>query len=557
MRAPLEPPPQSHRRRGLWSRETQLEQWLKRLLFYAHRVGRHRAACVFIIIVLTIGLRCALLPWVPRPRAYVQDEFAYLLGADTFVSGRLANPAHPLWQFFESIHMIAQPSYSMKYQPGQSAFLALGQVLFGDPYWGVVISTGLMTGAVCWMMQGLLLPGWALIGGLFTAAAFGGGHYWIQSYWGGSVAALASALMVGAFARIVRRGRHRYIWLFAASSALGLLTRPYETGVLAMLLTTVLLVICFRSHSWMALRKMALPYASVMAVWACFQLYYDWRITGNALKLPYLLHDEQYAVTPSFWMLPLRTVPRPQDPAIYTVHWRLEKGQYATLRAMGWVQRAGVLLRRSVIGDVCGIHTTVPDLVGALLYVLVFAPMFWFSRRIRFLTASAAVLALSTCLVVWTFLHYLAPFLVVTLALIFLLISYMRSFNVGGRRVGNIIVAIILLYLPFKPLLLVRGAIVEFNNRRQDLYVNDRDNITAALQRAGGRHVVIVHYQPESKKPRVDWVYNSANIDAQAIVWARDRGRIENRKLLAYYHDRHFWMLYADEWPVRIAPYRE
>jgi hypothetical protein len=133
----------------------------------------------------------------------------------------------------------------------------------------------------------------------------------------------------------------------------------------------------------------------------------------------------------------------------------------------------------------------------------------------------------------------------------------MRSFNVRGRRVGNIIVAIILLYLPFKPLLLARGAIVEFNNRGEDLYVNDRDNIIAALQRAGGRHVVIVHYQPESKKPRVDWVYNSANIDAQAIVWARDRGRIENRKLLAYYHDRHFWMLYADEWPVRIAPYRE
>ena len=197
MTPPLESPPQSHRRRGLWSPETLLEQWLKRLLFHAHRVGRHRAACVVIIIALTIGLRCALLPWVPRPRAYVQDEFAYLLGADTFASGRLANPAHPLWQFFESIHMIAQPTYSMKYQPGQSAFLALGQVLFGDPYWGVVISTGLMAGAICWMMQGILLPGWALIGGLFTAAAFGGGHYWIQSYWGGAVTALASALMIG------------------------------------------------------------------------------------------------------------------------------------------------------------------------------------------------------------------------------------------------------------------------------------------------------------------------------------------------------------------------
>jgi hypothetical protein len=542
-------------------RETLLDKWIKRLLFYAHVAGRHRTACVVLIVALTIGLRCALLPWLPRPHAWVQDEFAYLLGADTFASGRLTNPAHPLWQFFEAGHIITYPTYTMKYQPGQAGFLALGQVLFGDPYWGVVISTGLMAGAICWMMQGLLLPGWALIGGLFTAATFGAGHYWIQSYWGGAVPALASALMIGAFTRIVYRGRHRFIWLFTASSALGLLTRPYEMGVLAAILTMTLIVVHVRRRSWIALRKMALPYVSGMVAWACFQMYYDWRITGNPLKLPYILHEEQYAVAPSFWMLPTRNVPRPWSPALYSIHWVLDKGKYETLANMGWVHRTGMLLRRAVTADDWGgvgyhTHTATPELFGILRYVLVFTPVLWFSRRVRRLTVLAIPLALSTCLTLWAFLHYLAPFIVVALALIFLLISYLRSLNMRGRRVGNFMVALILLYLPFRPLSMAHSVITAFSdagNGGNALYVRERTRITATLQRSGGKHVVIVRYKPDPP-PRRDWVYNSANIDAQQIIWAGDRGAVENRKLLAYYHDRHIWLLYTDESRVRLEP---
>lgn len=97
-----------------------------------------------------------LFVWAGRvPAPAVPDEWSHLFLADTLLEGRFANPAHPLPQFFEAIHILPDPTRSSMYLFGPALWFAIGKLIFGSPYWGVALSGALLSAALLWALSTL------------------------------------------------------------------------------------------------------------------------------------------------------------------------------------------------------------------------------------------------------------------------------------------------------------------------------------------------------------------------------------------------------------------
>jgi hypothetical protein len=525
--------------------------------FFGRLASKRWLACI-VSIAAALVLRAALLPWIPIPEPWVSDEFDYLLGADTFVSGRLANPPHPLWVFFETLHVNQLPTYGPKYPPGQALVLAAGQRIFGHPWFGVWLSAGLMCGAICWMLQGWLPPRSALTGGGLAAVQAGALGYWVNSYYGGAAAALAGSLLLGAIPRIVKSPRPRQ--LLAAGIGIGMLafTRPYEGALLT-------IVCAVATPLWMKSRRrslrqllslrLLLPGGTALVIFLLALGYYNFRATGNALVLPYQVNEAAYSPVPIFlWQSPRSASPEYRNPTIraYWMDW--EAAQYYGWRSRPFLKLASIcyavwryFLRSSTI---------------ALIPILGCLGM-W---RLPWVRYAFLIWALSLCgqLAVKgpTESHYLAP----AAGLFFLFsaggLRFFSTFRYRNGRRARIFPALIITawLLSFAAEAAIstndpaKARAGEYQIPGWQVFVRNRGAILDQLNRDPAHHLVIVRYA-SGHNVHLEWVYNRASIDESAIVWARDRGAQENRLLVQYFRGRKIWLLNADDEHPRLTPY--
>src|SRR5450631_2562875 len=74
-------------------------------------IARKKGVAILVVGLAGLLLRFVVLPLQPAPLPFVPDDFSFLLAADTFIHGRLANPTPPMWVHFESIHIDMIPTY--------------------------------------------------------------------------------------------------------------------------------------------------------------------------------------------------------------------------------------------------------------------------------------------------------------------------------------------------------------------------------------------------------------------------------------------------------------
>ena len=217
----------------------------------AARFAEKTGWVMLLLFVMPIALRLALLPKFPAPVPGGADDYGYLLLADTMRHFRLATPMHPMHRFFETVFGLQEPKYSSIYPAGQGLVLALGWMVFGHPWAGVLLGAGAFCALCYWTLRGWTTPGWALVGGLLAVCEFGPLNEWMSIYWGGAVTAAAGCLVFGALPRLKKEPRRRDAVLLGAGLGMHLLTRPYESIFLC-LSAAVFLV---RPAAWRSLAQ--------------------------------------------------------------------------------------------------------------------------------------------------------------------------------------------------------------------------------------------------------------------------------------------------------------
>jgi hypothetical protein len=527
------------------------------------------------VLSFLIAIASARIRGMPPPR--VHDEFSYLLAADTFAQGRLTNPTHPLWRHFESFHIIQRPTYASKYPPGQGLILAAGQVAFGSPAVGVWMSTALACAAIVWMLEGWVPRRWALVGGLLAAL-----HplilTWNRCYWGGAVAACGGALVLGAVGRPARRPRAGAGIAMGSGMTILAISRPYEGLVLTILAVVTLLVRTARRVGPpvpVLLRRVAAPALVILAPAVVGIAHYNDRVTGRIDRMPYMVHEQTYAVVPIFAWQPLRSEPSYQHREIQEFHTRLLVGRYERLRTPeGFL--GGCLSKLRLLAS-----NTFPA-VGVLMMFITIEPsdplfrsFVWSHIPILILQLpllictylllgtgmrlpTVLLLAFSAALMpsVWTSEQYASPALALVLLLTLQSMRHMQRWKLGNLRVGATLswIAVAMYVVWGLPSFSHQSKAGDsFDDWPLARSMADRAQIQSRLSEVEGGHLVIVRYAP-GHNLHAEWVYNAADIDGSKVVWAREMDAAANRELLAYFRDRRAWLLLPDKEPPDLIP---
>ena len=381
--------------------------------------------------------------------------------------------------------------------------------------------------------------------------------YWLNSYWGGATAALGGALLLGALPRIRLKPDLGAGLALGTGVSLLAVTRPYEGLVLSIVAAAYLATIVIRK-GLDSLRtfipRTAIPAACIVVLAAGGLGYYNWRVTGRPLVLPYQINQQAYG-----WPMTL---------GLFEIH-QVKHRHKQMADYYAWEQE----LHEKLIDPLDNAFDNSLDLVSlwsffigpALTVPLVAGRRLFQDRRIRFLVITAGAMILTVALEQTRVPHYMAPATVVWLALAMQGMRHLYNYRTKGRNVGRAVTRLLLVSVFVVAIVSLGNRILGVNYSPYIGYHTSvccsrpgnlaRTEIQDRLLASPGQDLVLVRYGPEHD-PLYEWVYNRASIDTSEIIWARDMGPEKNRSLLEYFADRNTWLLHPDQEPPSLEPYQ-
>ena len=524
---------------------------------WARRLAAHTGWSMLALAILPVALRLALLAQSPVPTPNGSDDFAHLLVADTLRHLRLANPPHPLHQFFETAFVLQEPTYSSIFPVGQGIALALGRLLFGNPWVGVVLSVAALCALCYWTLLAWTTPGWALVGGLLAVLQFGPLRYWMNTYWGGAVSAVAGCLVFGALPRLRASGRMRCAVLLGLGIGIQLLARPFECLLLAAAALLFFVPALGGAHDWRRIGRLTAAVTLAVLPAAGLTLLQNKQITGSWTTLPYMLSRYQYGVPAAFTVQP-NPVPHnaltPSQQLNYEEQAATHGNGTDTVRS--YVERLAFRARFYRF-------FFLPPLYLALAFFLLSL------REWRFLwvALALALFALGTNFYPYFYPHYIAAATCLFLLVSVVGLARLSRVTIRGHAAGAEAAAVLVLlcaaqFLFWYGFHLFANTNASVSMLQYDAWddVNHDDPegriaVGRRLAQAPGKQLVFVRYWPQHRF--AEWIHNAAEIDRARVVWALDRGADEDRKLQQYYPDRTVWLMEPDAHPPRLSPYQQ
>jgi hypothetical protein len=454
-----------------------------------------------------------------------------------------------------------QPTYMSMYFPSVGLVLAAAKVLFGNPWFGILISCALMCAAICWMLQAWLPPNWALLGGILAILRLGLFSYWINTYSaGGAVAALGGALVLGALPRLTRTQRLRYGVLLAIGIALLATSRPYEGMLLCLSAAAFLghwLLFGKNRPSYAVLLRLSILPLAILIAAGSWMAYYDYRAFGHATTLPYTVNRAEYAVAPYYvWQSP-RPEPAYRHEVLRNFYNHNELDAYNKIHRLSGFLPETLFKALRCFEFYAGL---------ALLPPLIMIRRVFLDRRIRFLVLSVLLLAAGMLIEIFFIPHYVAPFTAAFYAIGLQAMRHLRVWAPGGQPVGTTMVRLLVTICvllagarlfpgPLK-LALPEYPASNWTDRwyGPDHFGTERARIESQLEQLPGQQLILVRYSA-LQDPLEEWVYNAADIDHSKVVWAREMDDAHNQELMHYYPTRSVWLVEPDSHPATLLPY--